>query len=326
MPKSFYDILEVSKDADESDIKKAYRRLSLQFHPDRNSDPGAETRFKEINEAHEVLSDSKKRQQYDLESSGNPFFGGGGGHHAGGSAEFHDVNEILRQMFGGGGPPHGGGVAFGGMPGASDFNVFFGGPMGGPPGFGGPMGGHPFFQQISKPPPIIKNLKLTLEQAYFGGNFTIEFEKWNVTNTIEIREIASVNVTIPPGIEESEVVVLREMGNSVENQLRGDIKICIQIENTSMFQRTGIDLIYKHTLTLKEALCGFKFELKHLNGKTLAFNNSTNINVIKPHYKKVVPNLGMNKNGKMGNLIIEFDISFPDVLGDDQIQQLSAIL
>jgi DnaJ family protein A protein 2 len=87
-----------------------------------------------------------------------------------------------------------------------------------------------------------------------------------------------------------------------------------------------MDIVCRHTLSLKESLCGFKFDLKHLSGKTLAFNNLTNVSVIKPNYKKIIPNLGMNKNGESGNLIIEFDIIFPDVLGDDQIQKLSEIL
>lgn len=320
MSKSFYDVLDVPKDASESDIKKAYRRLSLLHHPDRNNDPGSESRFKEINEAHEVLSDNNKRKQYDMELSGHPFFGGGGGPGQGpGGTEFHDVNDILRQMFGGGGPQ---GFPMGGMPqgfpmGGDGFNVFF----------GGPMGGNAFFQQqMSKPPPIIKNIKITLEQSYFGGNVSIEYEKWNVSNNIKIGEMAVLNVTIPPGIEESEVMVIREVGNSIENQIKGDVKVCIQVEPHSEFIRKGMDIICRKTLTLKESLCGFKFELKHLNGKTLAFNNHTNISVIKPNYKKVVPNLGMNKNGETGNLIIEFDISFPDVLGDDQIHKLLEIL
>ena len=323
MSNSLYDVLGVPKDASETDIKKAFRKLSLQYHPDRNNEPGAEDKFKQINEAHETLSDSNKRQQYDMESNGHPFFGGGGGGGMGGppGVEVHDVNEMLRHMFGGGAP---GGVSFGGMPGASEFNVFFGGP----PGFGGPMGGgHPFFQQqMSKPPPIIKNLKLTLEQVYFGGNFTIEIEKWNVKNNVKIQETSSINVTIPPGIEESEVIVIRDAGNTIENQLKGDVKICISIESNSDFQRNGEDLVCRRVLTLKEALCGFKFDLKHLNGKTLAFNNITNINVIKPNYKKIIPNLGMNKNGKTGNLIIEFDVDFPESLTDEQIQVLTETL
>ena len=128
MTKSYYDVLEVPKDASETDIKKAFRRLSLQYHPDRNSEANAESKFKEINEAHEILSDNSKRQQYDMESNGHPFFGGGGGMGGPPGAEFHDMNDLLRQMFGGGGmggPP--GGVNFGGIPGAGDFNVFFGG-------------------------------------------------------------------------------------------------------------------------------------------------------------------------------------------------------
>jgi DnaJ-class molecular chaperone len=316
MTRSYYDILDVPKDASESDIKKAYRKLSLQYHPDRNKEPGAENKFKEINVAHETLCDPNKRREYDMELNGvgvHGFPGGMGGPPPG--AEFHDMNDILRHMFGGGPPP-----GFG-IPGQGEFNIFFGGQ----PGFGG--GGNPFFQQqMSKPPPIIKNLTLTLEQVYFGGNFTVEFDKWNVVNNMKIGERGSINITIPAGIEESEVIVVREAGNSIENQIKGDVKICIQIQNDTEFERHGMDLVCKRILTLKEALCGFKFELKHINGKTLSFNNMTNINVIKPNYKKVVPNLGMTKNGTTGNLIIDFDVSFPEVLADDQIQRLSEIL
>ena len=66
--------------------------------------------------------------------------------------------------------------------------------------------------------------------------------------------------------------------------------------------------------------------MKHVNNKTLTFNNYTNITVIKPQYKKIVPNLGMNKGDQHGNLIIEFEVVFPDVLGEDQIQKLKEIL
>lgn len=315
--RNFYDVLGVDKDASEQEIKKAYRKLSLQYHPDRNNDPEAESMFKEINAAHETLSDPAKRQQYDMEQQGGggfPFFAGGGMPGGGPGAEFHDINNIFRQFFGGGGMP--GGVSFSmGGPNAHEFHFFQGG---GPPGF--------FHQQMMKPPAIIKKLQLTLEQAYFGGNFPVQVEVWTQTGNMRNVQAQTINVSIPPGIDENEVVILREMGNSVENAMKGDIKIVIQITNSTMFQRQGLDLVCNHTISLKEALCGFKYDIRHLNNKTLSFNNLTNVTIIKPGYKKVIPNLGMNKNGQSGNLIIQFDVAFPDSLSTDQIQKLSDIL
>ena len=77
MSQNYYDILGVDKQASEDEIKKAFRKLSLKYHPDRNSDPGATDKFKEINEAHETLTNKEKRQQYDFQSSGGFPMGGG---------------------------------------------------------------------------------------------------------------------------------------------------------------------------------------------------------------------------------------------------------
>jgi len=88
-----------------------------------------------------------------------------------------------------------------------------------------------------------------------------------------------------------------------------------------------MDLVMNRTISLKEALCGFKFDIRHLNNKTFAFNNShPNVTLIKPGYKKVIPNLGMNKNGQTGNLIVNFDVIFPDQLTTEQIEKLAEIL
>ena len=317
--RSLYEILGIDKNASEQDIKKAYRKLSFQYHPDKNSDPEAETMFKEINEANEVLSDPAKRQQYDMQQQGGfPFFPGGmpGG---GGPQEFHDINNIFRQFFGGGGMPGGVSFSMNGGP-NQEFHFFHGGHQGegGIPGF--------FHQQMNKPPPIIKNLSLTLEQAYFGGNFDISLERWSVVNNVRTVETQTISVGVPPGIDENEIIILRDQGNSIDNSVRGDIKICIQITNDTIFTRQGIDLLLTQKITLKDALCGFKFDIRHLNHKTISFNNVTNISVIKPGYKKVIPNLGMNKNGLSGNLIIEFDVVFPDELSAEQIEILANIL
>ena len=295
----------------------------MKYHPDRNSEPGSEEKFKEINEAHETLMNKEKRQQYDFQTTGG--FPMGGGDMGG---EFHDMNNIFQAFFGGGGGGPGGpgghpGFAFN-MGGGPDVHVFHGG-MPGMPGMGGGMQ-HPFFQNMNKPPPIIKNVHLSMEQVYNGCSYPIQFEKWNITNNTKQMESQTLNISIPAGIDENEVIILRDMGNSIENRIKGDIKICIQITNNTEYIRNGMDLIFKKNISLKESLCGFKFEIKHLNNKTLAFNNHTNVTVIKPGYKKILPNLGINKDNRTGNLIIEFDIIFPDVLGDDQIEKLNDIL
>ncbi|MCC3237516.1 DnaJ domain-containing protein, partial [Pediococcus acidilactici] len=103
--KDYYDILGVSRDASEDEIKKAYRRLSKKYHPDINKEPGAEQKFKDINEAYDVLGDAQKRAQYDQFGSadGNAGFGGGGFGDQGGFGGFGGgFDDIFSSFFGGG--------------------------------------------------------------------------------------------------------------------------------------------------------------------------------------------------------------------------------
>ena len=112
MAKSLYETLNVSENASASEIKKAYRKLAKQYHPDMNKDPKAEEKFKEINAAYEVLGDEKKKAQYDMH--GDSMFGGQNFHDfAQGQAGGVDINDILNQMFGGGASGFGG-AGFGG--------------------------------------------------------------------------------------------------------------------------------------------------------------------------------------------------------------------
>jgi DnaJ-class molecular chaperone len=108
--------------------------------------------------------------------------------------------------------------------------------------------------------------------------------------------------------------------------IRGDIKIIVSVKNTTKFNRHGMDLVYKSSITLKEALCGFIIELDHLNGKKMTLNNRVNRSIVKPHFKKVVSQLGMQREANIGNLIIEFEIEFPDSLSEEQMEKLSDIL
>jgi len=122
MSKSLYETLGVSENASADEIKKAYRKLARKYHPDINKDESAVEKFKEINAAYEVLSDTEKKQQYD--QYGDQMFGGQNFHDfARGQGQGVDLDEILRQMFGGGGGGFGG--AQGGF---GDFGGGFGGP------------------------------------------------------------------------------------------------------------------------------------------------------------------------------------------------------
>ena len=243
----------------------------------------------------------------------------------GGHPEFVDMNNIFNAFFGGGGM--GGMPGMGGMGGDMDggfpgVRIFHNGvPMG--MGGGGP---NMFFRNLQKPPPIIKNIEITLEQSFNGVSVPIEFEKWTMHNDSKMTTHERINIDIPPGITENEIIVIRDAGNNMNGQISGDIKIVIKIINSSPFERNGLDVILKKTISLKEALCGFSFEIKHLNGKTLAFNNSGNQTIIKPNYKRVITGLGFTKEGNTGNLILEFTIEFPDSLTVDQVTALKNIL
>jgi|MesohylFT_1024984.scaffolds.fasta_scaffold17321_2 DnaJ-class molecular chaperone len=312
--KSYYDILNIPKTASESEIKKAYRSLSLQFHPDRNKSPDAQSIFQNIGEAYETLSDPAKRKQYDLGGNGFPFPMDGGG---GMPEEMADIGNLFNMMFGGGFPGGGG----------PNIRVFHGPGMQRMHSHG--TGIDPFnhiFMNMQKPPPIIKNIRITLEQAYSGCSLPIEVERWVLQNDVKHNETETIYIPIHRGIDENEFIILREKGNIVNDQVKGDIKIMVQIENKTIFKRSGLDLIYTKSLSLKEALCGFVMEILHISGKKMTLSNTNNRTVISPNSKKIIGEFGMVRENLVGNLIIEFIVEFPEKLTDEQTGVLLNIL
>ena len=303
---TFYEILGVEKTSSDIDIKKAYRTLSLKYHPDRNSDPDAKSRFQEINEAYETLSDAAKREQYDMGSNNIeiPF------HNMAGNPNFPDINHIFNMMF------NGGMGGMGGM-GGPNIRVFHGGV---------PININGGFNQVRVPEPIIKNIQITIEESFTGCTMPIEIERWVLNNNVKTMENETLYINIPQGIDNNEAILVKEKGNVVNQTIRGDIKIGIQIVNNSKFKRHGLDLIYKHEISLKEALCGFSIEFVHLSGKKLRLNNQDNPSIIKPGYRNLFKSMGMTREQNVGSLILELDIRFPDSLTSEQMLNLSNIL
>jgi len=327
----YYGILGVSRDASETEIKKAYRSMSLQYHPDRNSSEEAKSKMLEINAAYEVLGDEGKKRNYDMGGSGDdeghgggfPFGGGGfpfggpfgpggmsfsfggpggvGGHpfaHMSSMNEFTDINDILNMM----------GQGFGGGPGIRIFR-----------------NGVPIVQ---KPEPIRMEINITLEQAYFGiPELSITIDRVVVVQHIQSQEQETMKIAIPAGINTNEAILLQEKGHVIQDKVKGDVHVIIKVQENPVFVREGMDLHFKKVLSLKECLCGFSCEIPHINGKMLRLNHSGTSHVIKPGEKKTIPGFGMVKESQTtGNLVVTFDVLFPDKLTEDQIAVIHGIL
>jgi len=332
MSVNHYDTLGVSQKSTDAEIKKAYRVLSLKYHPDRNQSPDAATKIREINDAYETLSDSAKRRQYDMEltmgAGGFPFppgmgmggmnMGGMPFSHMASMDEMNDINGLFQMLFGGAGGGRG-----------PEIHVFHGSD-GFPSGFqGGFPGGIPGIRQRGinqKPPPILRQVQITLEQAFSGYTLPVEIERWTIVGDLKVQEEETIYITVPPGIDDNEVIIVKDKGNVTNEMSKGDVKINIQVVNNTVFKRHGLDLIFRKGISLKESLCGFSFEIHHLNGKQLNLNNKQNSTIVKPNFRKTIPGLGLQRDGVVGSMIIEFEVEFPDILSLEQISRLSEIL
>ena len=331
MGDTYYDVLGVSESASQEDIKRSYRKLSLKYHPDKNHESKDTGKFQQISEAYETLSDEDKRKQYDMgrkspfsSMHGMPGMPGMGTHEV-------NVDELFQNLFGNfmngesnemnSGIPGGiHGIHINGMPAGMS-----GMPFGNVRVFHNGMPGNMYGRSQPKPTPIVKTVNISVEQVMSGANVPIEIERWIVQDGTKTFEKETIYVDVPCGIDDNEIIVLKDKGNIMNDISKGDIKVFIKIENTTLFKRHGLDLIYEKKITLKEALCGFSFELKYVNGKTYTINNNKG-SIVTPSYHKSIPNMGFKRNDHVGNLIITFIVEFPEKLTLKQIESLSTIL
>lgn len=246
----FYKTLGVSEDASESDIKKAYRKLSRKYHPDLNpDDKQAEKKFKEISEAYDVLSDKKQREEYDqirrYGASGMGGFGAGAGGFGGGNGYTTfttgggagiNIDDLLGGLFGG--------SAGGSRRRSAGFTSADFGGMGS--GMGGGMGRGGFGgAQHAAPEESTTSTRITLAQAYTGANVTVFLPDGSHT---EAR--------IPAGIKDGQKVRLRGKG------LHGtDLKVTVRVSDDSVYSREGNNLIMRAPVTLAEAVDGAVIEV-----------------------------------------------------------------
>ena len=237
MAKSLYETLGVSESAGADEIKKSYRKLARQYHPDVNKDESAIDKFKEINAAYEVLSDRKKKDEYDM--YGDQIFGGQNFHDFAQQQGNVDLDDLLKNIFGGG----------------KRSSTFSSGNSGGFGGFGGgsPFGGGGFGNSGAD-----LNQRTTITISFY---ISVKGGKHNISINNE-----SFDLKIPAGIKTGDKLRAKGKGKSVAGQ-RGDLIITVDVADNGEYERKGSDLYKKFDVPLKLALFGGKIEVETLDKK-----------------------------------------------------------
>ena len=242
----YYQVLGLSKGASKDEIRKAYRKLAREHHPDANPNkPQAAERFKQVQEAYDVLSDEKKRELYNrfgqnyeaaarAEAAGaNPFGGGGGGGGGGGFQQFGGGNPIdLGDLFGQGG---------------IDLGEIFGNAGRGRGGRRAPARGAD----------LRATVRIPFETAVTGGKVDVGIDCDGTPETLSVK--------VPPGVAEGQVVRLAGQGSpAARSGAAGDLYLTIEIEPHPYFRREGHNLLVDVPITPSEAVLGAKIEVPTL--------------------------------------------------------------
>ncbi len=284
MSKSLYKTLEINEGASESEIKKAYRKLARQYHPDVNKDPSAEDKFKEINSAYEILSDKQKKAQYD--QVGDGMFGGqdfsdfSRSHGRGGQG---DLDDILRQMFSGGaGGFSGGGAGFGGG------------------GFGGGFQQQPNLD-------IETSVTIPFSVSILGGSHSISVNG------------ERFDIKIPAGVKSGEKMRVKGKGHA-QNGMAGDLFLKITVASDPEYIREGDNLVKNFDVPLYAALFGEKIVIQTLE-KEIKLKVPQNT---KNGQRFRVKEMGaMNRKTKVrGDLYLKANIILPNIdeLDEDLVE------
>lgn len=299
--KDYYSVLGVDKKASQAEIKKAYRKLALKYHPDKNPDDKAsEERFKEIAEANEVLGDAEKRKKYDELGSNwkqyeNADYGRRGSAGQGGSNRGFNGNP--EDLFGSGS-------------GFSDFfESFFGGRG------GGRSSGAEYAFGFDSPAPA----------ADLTGDIPINlYESYHGTERIVDLGGEKIKVKIKPGTYDGQKLKVKGKGTKGQRGGRGDLFLTVKVPPYPGFERKGDDLYVEQPLDVFTALIGGKQEVNTFTGKV-----SISIAECTPNGKRVrLKGKGMpvyNKPGQFGDLYVKLVLLMPKTLTAEQKQALEKL-
>lgn len=348
MPKDYYKILGVDKNASEEDIKKAFRRLAHQYHPDKSG--GDEAKFKEVNEAYQVLSDKQKRSRYD--NFGTADFGGAGGVNwndfAGGGfpggfggfegVDFGDLGDIFETFFQGGGGQskrrayqHGSDLemsevvtleeAFKGVVKPITIRTLIQCPTCKGAG-GNPEAGTETCSVCDGRGEIRENRK-----TFFGSFSQVKAcDKCHGSGKIpkeqckeckgkgRIQGERSTTLEIIPGVQDGQLIQVKGFGEAGEHgSAAGDLYVRIKVKPHATFGRKGDDLVVRHELNVKDLLLGKKITVPMIDGGHTEFEVRENFD-LKQSYR--IPGKGMPRMGSFGrgDLLVDFIVKAPKKL------------
>ncbi|KAG6764772.1 hypothetical protein POTOM_032258 [Populus tomentosa] len=307
----YYNVLKLNRNATEDDMKKAYKRLAMKWHPDKNpvNKKEAEAKFKLISEAYDVLSDPNKRQIYDLYGEeGLKSFDQAPppNTNVGASFKFNprDADDIFSEFFGSGGS---GGVG---------------------KGYFRNNNHNSYGAEVNrKAAPVESKLLCTLEELYKGTRRKMRISRsvpddFGKPKTIE--EILKID--IKPGWKKGTKITFPEKGNQEPGTIPADLIFVVDEKPHPVFKRDGNDLVVNQKMSLLEALTGKTIELTTLDGRYLTVPVP---DIVKPGHEVLISDEGMpvsKEPSKRGNLRIKFDITFPSRLSAEQKSDLKKAL
>ena len=324
----YYNVLGISKNSTSSDIKKKFRQLQFQYENNNNeSTIELKKKYEKICQAYHILGDIKEREKYDKEIEKDLII----------HETFIDnsVNNKATDMF----------TIIGeqllnnvmkNMTNLENQNVTPPFPFNLPNIANYPSNIQSNLanaqtikdvntQEATIIKPLIQILEITYLQAYKGCILPIEIERKiyvnELTNTFT-TEKETIYIDIPKGVDTNEILFFSNKGDIIGNNY-GELKVNIKLLEDELYKREGLDLIYVKKITLKEALCGCVFYINHLNEKS--FKISTYGNILNPNSEQRMPLLGFQRMdcSPIGDLIIRFEILFPDILSKDSIDNIS---
>jgi len=311
----YYRILSLTRSATDADIKKAYRKLALKYHPEKNPDsPIAAETFLEIAEAYDVLSDPRKRATFDQFGeeglkNGVPVGTSGSGAWTHGYTFHGNSDKVFRDFFGGDNP-------------FQEYYDRVDGEMS--TGFGGLKGRGAKRQD----PPIERELAVSLEELYHGSTKKMKISRRVMNDdglTSSIRD-KILTVTVKKGWKQGTRITFPQEGDQGPNNIPADIVFIVKDKPHTLFRRDGVNLIHTTTISLNRALTGCTVEVHTLDDRILHIPIT---DIVHPGYTKTVPEEGMpyaNEPSKHGDLIIEFNIVFPRTLPQDKKAMLRKAL